>query len=244
MFSSGCLGIPDGISLPFIYLFILNFDKVFSMILTRIYCCWMPFTVGYFPFYSAILGFPGYHWFVHLLPWVPETLVGWSFPYFSLFSSFGVSFLKASCWLSALRCPKELTFGLSSFKASRSHFFRLNFWLSFPLSFFPSELIPSCHVESFPSTFLHGSSFWVPRGTGSLFMNCWFLSLLIHFLHHWVADRDISTLISCVSWSHPPPLLNCLNPTLALLHVPGIPSSWKSPSIPVQFLSLGSPAIF
>ena len=29
-----------------------------------------------------------------------------------------------------------------------------------------------------------------------------------------------------------PPPLNCLNPTLALLHVPGIPGSSKSPSIP------------
>ena len=74
----------------------------------------MPFTVGYFPFYSAILGFLGYHWFLHSLPWVLETLVGWFLPHFSLFSSFGVSSSKASCWLSALRCPKELTFGLSS----------------------------------------------------------------------------------------------------------------------------------
>ena len=83
-----------------------------------------------------------------------------------------------------------------------------------PLSFFPSELILSCHVESFPSTFLHGSSFWVPRGTSSLFMNCWFLSLLIHFLHNWVADRDISTLVSCVSWSPPPPWTVLIQPWL------------------------------
>ena len=112
VFSSGCLRISNGFSL--LFSLVLNSDRVFSRIFVLIHCYWMSFTVGYFPFYSAILGFPGYHWFLHLLPCVPETLVGWSFPYFSLFSSFGVSSSKASCWLSALRCPKELTFGLSS----------------------------------------------------------------------------------------------------------------------------------
>ena len=76
---------------------------------------------------------------------------------------------------------RELTFGPSSFKASKPYLFKLNFWLPFPLSFFPSELIHSYQVEIFPATSLRGSSFWVPRGTSPLFMNCWFPSLLIHF---------------------------------------------------------------
>ena len=121
--------------------------------------------------------------------------------------------------LPVLGCPKGLTFGLSSFKASKFHLFRPNFWLLFPLLFFPSELIPSYQVESFPATFLHGSSFWVSRGTNHLFMNCWFPSLLISFLHQWVVDRDISVLVSCVSWHA---LLNYPSSSVALLHVPRI----------------------
>ena len=44
-------------------------------------CCWMPFTIGCFPFYSAILGFSGYYWFPQFAPLgtrinvVPATLV-------------------------------------------------------------------------------------------------------------------------------------------------------------------------
>ena len=99
----------------------------------------------------------------------------------SLFSSFGVSSSKVSCYLFVLVCLKELTLDFSLFKVSSFHLFKLNFLLPFPLSFFPSELIPSCQVETFPATSLHGSSFWVPRGTSPLFMNCWFPSLLIPF---------------------------------------------------------------
>ena len=71
VFSNGCLRTLDGIS-P-IFLFFLNSDKVFSRIFALIHCCWMPFTVSYFPFYSAILGFPRYHWFrrYHWFPLFP-----------------------------------------------------------------------------------------------------------------------------------------------------------------------------
>ena len=90
-----------------------------------------------------------------------------------------------------------------------------------------------CHFLKWADSFLPG---WkLPSHSPS-----WFLFLgspryqpLIHellvpkpfdsFLHHWVADRDISILVPYVSWH---PFLNCLNPTLALLHIPRIPSSW------------------
>ena len=94
---------------------------------------------------------------------------------------FGASSSKVSCCLSVLICLKELTLGFSLFKVSSSYLFRLSFWLPFPLLFSPSELIPSCQVESFLATSPHGSSFWVPRGTSPLFMSCWFPSLLVPF---------------------------------------------------------------
>ena len=117
----------------------------------------------------------------------------------------------------------------------------LESWLLVPL---PSRLLnltfsdsafgclSRCHFPKWADSFLPG---WkLPSHFSS-----WFLFLgspryqpLVHellvskpsdsFLHHWVADRDISILIPCVSWH---PFLNCLNPTLALLHVPRISSS-------------------
>ena len=120
---------------------------------------------------------------------------------------------------------KELTFGLFSFKASRSHLFRLDFWLFFPLSFFPSELILSCQVESFLATFLHDSSFSVPRGTSPLFMHCWFPSLLIFFFFCFIRWLIGTYLFSFLVFLGTP--LKCINPTLALLHNPRIPSSWQ-----------------
>ena len=63
-------------------------------------------------------------------------------------------------------------------------------------------------------------------------MNCWFPSLLIPFLHHWVADKDTSVLVPYVSWHAP---INRLNPNLTLLHVPRIPDLWESPGILAQF---------
>ena len=60
VFSSGYLRIPDGV-FPF-FLF-LNSHRVFLKgFFPLIHCCWMPFTVGCFFFYSDILGFLGYHW--------------------------------------------------------------------------------------------------------------------------------------------------------------------------------------
>ena len=99
-----------------------------------------------------------------------------------------------------LGCPKWLTFGLSFFKTSRFHLFRLNFWLPFLLSFFPSELIPSCQIESLPSCFpswffILGSSRYQPLAHELLFSK-----LSGSFLHHWMADRNVSILVPCVSW--------------------------------------------
>ena len=147
----------------------------------------MPLTVGYFPFYSVILGFSGYHCFppfAHLgtrINVVPATLVAGPFLIPHYFLLLGFLPQKPLVNFSFWGVPKELTFGSSSFKSSKPHLFRLSFWLPFPLSFFPSELIHSCQVESFPAISLHGSSFWVPGGTSPLFGNCWFPSLLILF---------------------------------------------------------------
>ena len=115
-----------------------------------------------------------------------------------------------------LGCPRGLTFGLSSFKASRFHIFRPTFWLLFPLSFFPSELIPSTRLKDSQPHSLMVFLPELPKVPGPLLLSCWFLSLLTPFLHHWVADRDLSILVSCVSWHAP---LNFLNPNLALLLV-------------------------
>ena len=147
----------------------------------------MPFIVGCFPFYSVILRFPGYHWFLPFAPLVtrtnvvPATLVASPFLIPHYFLLLGFLPQKPLANFPFWGVLKELTFGPSSFKASRSHLFKLNFWLYLPLSFFLSELILSCQIESFPATFLHGSSLWVSRGTSPFFMNCWFPSLLIPF---------------------------------------------------------------
>ena len=157
----------------------------------------MPFIVGYFLFYSAILGFLGYHWFPLFTPLgtrtnaMSATLVASPFLilHYFLLLRFPLQIPPAN--FPVLGGPRGLTFGLSFPKAFGSHFFKTTFWLLFPLSFFPSGLIPSYHAKRSPAIFLHGSSSWVPQGTRPLLMSCWFINLLIPFLHHWVADRDI-----------------------------------------------------
>ena len=179
-------------------------------------------------------GFRGTIDSLYLLLWVLEPMLcqqhGWlvssSFFIISFFWDFLFKRpqLTFSFWGVLKGWP--LVFLLS--KLLDSTFFKSNFWLLFPLSFSPSELILSYQVKSFPATFLHGFSFWVPRGISLLFMNCWFPILLILFLHQWVVDRGISVLVSCISWHA---LLNCLNPSLALLHVSRIPGISESPGI-------------
>ena len=120
-------------------------------------------------------------------------------------------------------------------------FFSLSFWLPFLLSFFPSELIHSCQVKSRPSYFpswffILGSSRYQPI-THELLVS----KLSSSFLHHWVADRDVSVLVPCVFLAL---LLSCLNLILALLHVPKISSPWQSLGISAQFLPLDSLVIF
>ena len=79
-------------------------------------------------------------------------------------------------------------------------FFRLSFWLPFLLSFFPSKLISSCQVESlpsyFPSWFFFLSSSRYQPFTHELLVS----KLSSSFLHHGVADRDVSIFVPCVSW--------------------------------------------
>ena len=169
VFFSGCLRIPDGIS-HFFSLF-LNSNRVFSMIFTLIHCCWMPFTTSCFLFYSVILRFSGYHWFPLFVLLgtetnvVSTTLVVGPFLILHYFLLLRFPLQMTPADLPVMGCPRRLAFGLSSSKASRFYLFRPTFWLLFPLSFFPSELIPSCQVERSPTTFPYGSSSWVPRGT-------------------------------------------------------------------------------
>ena len=148
MFSSSCLKILGGIS--FSFLSFLEFWQSFLNDSTLVHCCWMLFTFGYFPFYGVILGFPRYYWFPQFAPLGTRTnvvlakLVAGPFfisYYFLLLEFIPPKLLADFPFWGVL---KELTFCPSSFKASRSHFFRLNFWLFFPLLFFPSELIPTC----------------------------------------------------------------------------------------------------
>ena len=120
-------------------------------------------------------------------------------------------------------------------------FFRFSFWLPFLLSFFPSKPIPSCQVESLPSYcpswfFFLGSLRYQP-----LVHELLVSKLSSSFLHHWVADRDVSVLVPCVFLAL---LLICLNLILALLHVSKISSPWLSLGILAQFLPLDSLVIF
>ena len=65
--------------------------------------------------------------------------------------------------------------------------------------FFSSELIPSCWVESFPTISLHGSSFLDSLRYQPLIHGLLVLKPSDSFLHHWMADRDTSILVPCVS---------------------------------------------
>ena len=131
----------------------------------------MPFTFGCIPFYSVILGFLRYHWFPLFALMgtrtnvVSTTLVAGPFLILHYFLLLRFPLQKTPADLPILGCPRGLTFGLSSSKASRFQLFRPTFWLIFPLSFFPSELIPFCQAKRSPATFPYGSSSWVPLGT-------------------------------------------------------------------------------
>ena len=111
------LGIPDGISL--IFLSFWNFDRVSSRIFALIHYCWMPFTVSYFSFYSAILRFPGYHWFPLFVLLVTKTnvvlatLVAGSFLILHYFLLLRFLLRKSPADLPILGCPRRLTFLLS-----------------------------------------------------------------------------------------------------------------------------------
>ena len=184
----------------------------------------MPFIVGYFLFYSAILGFLGYHWFPLFTPLgtrtnaMSATLVASPFLilHYFLLLRFPLQIPPAN--FPVLGGPRGLTFDLSFSKTYRFHLFRPTFWLLSPFSFFSNELIPFYQAKTSPATFFNGPSSWVPWGTRPLLISCWFLSLLILFLHHWMVD---GTYLSSFSMFLGMPPLNCLSPNLALLHIPG-----------------------
>ena len=154
VFSSGCFRIPDGV-FPLFSLFwiITNFSQgSFPLI----HCCWMPFTVGCPSFHSTILGLSG-------VPLISSIC----YPEYQ--NQCCVS--NISDWpLPILRGPKRLVFFFS--KTSRYHLFRPTFWLLSFLSFFLNGQIPFHQAKRFPATFLHSPSFWIPRDTRPLFMNC------------------------------------------------------------------------
>ena len=103
----------------------------------------MPFTVRCFPFYSAILGFPRYYWFLSFSPLgtrtnvVPTTFVVGPFliPHYFLLLRFLLQ--KASCWLSRLGGPRRLAFVLSFSNAFIFHFFHTHLLVAFPFVIFP-----------------------------------------------------------------------------------------------------------
>ena len=120
-------------------------------------------------------------------------------------------------------------------------FFRLSFWLPFLLSFFPSKLISSCQVESlpsyFPSWFFFLSSPRYQPFTHELLVS----KLSSSFLHHGVADRDVSIFVPCVSWHSfwvvlISSWLGCTSR--------GFRAPWQSLDILAQFLPLDYLVIF
>ena len=134
---------------------------------------------------------------------------------------------------------KSWPFGPFSFKIS--HLFQTQLLVAFPFVIFPKwadSFLPGWKSSSyFPSWF-----FFLGSPRYQLFVHELLVSKLSgSFLHHWVADRDVSVLIPCVFLAL---LLSYLNLILALLHVPRIPSPWQSLGIPGQFLPLGSLVIF
>ena len=231
------LSISDSVFPPF-SLF-LNSSKVFSNIFTSIDCGWLSFTIGCLLFYSDTLGFPRYHWFPPfallgtITNVVSATLVAGPLliAYYFLLLRFFLQ--KSLADFLVMGGPRWLTFVLTFSMSSRFHLLAAFPFVIFPKwadSFLSGWKIPS-HL---PWWFFFFFPSWVLQGTRPLLMNCWFLSLLIHFLHHWVANSDTSVLVPCVSWHAP---LNRLNPNLTLLHVPRILGLWESLGILAQFRS-------
>ena len=200
----------------------------------------MPFIVDCLSIYSAILGLQGYHWFLPLALLGTRTnaalvtLVVGSFLILHYFPFLRFSLQKSLVdfpvlgglegWPLIFPFPGLLdsTFSDPPFNCFPfCHFSQVSWFLSVrlkdpqPPSFM--VLLPGFPEVPDPYSWVVGSqAFW---------------SL---FLHHWVADKDISILVPCVSWHAP---LNCLNPNLVLLHVSRIPGSWESLGILAQFFS-------
>ena len=130
--------------------------------------------------------------------------------------------------------PKGLTFDFSFSNTSRFHLFKPTFWLLSFLSFFLNGLIPFYQTERFSTTFLHGPSFWVPRGTRPLFMSCWFPSLLFLFCIIGCLMGHIWPRSLCF-WECS---LSCLSLNLAMLNIPRIPGFWEFLGILVQLSPL------
>ena len=210
-------------SLFFLFIF-LNSNKAFSRIfhsnslLLNALHCWLSLLLLCHPRVSGVPLIPSICSLGYQNQCCVSNIGGWSIPHSSLFPSFEVPSLKTPSWLSRSGDPRGLTFDISFSKASKFHFFRPTFWLLSPFSFFSNELIPFYQAKTSPATFFNGPSSWVPWGTRPLLISCWFLSLLILFLHHWMVD---GTYLSSFSMFLGMPPLNCLNPNLDLLHIPG-----------------------
>ena len=235
-------------SLFFLFIF-LNSNKAFSRI-----------------FHSNSLLLNALHWWLSLLllchprvsgvPLIPSicslgyqnqccvsNIGGWSIPHSSLFPSFEVPSLKTPSWLSRSGDPRGLTFDISFSKASKFHFFRPTFWLLSPFSFFSNELIPFYQAKTSPATFFNGPSSWVPWGTRPLLISCWFLSLLILFLHiRWLMGH-ICPCSSCF-WACPlelsqsQPGLTAHPKDPKLLGIPRYPGPVFLLELPSDFLTL------
>ena len=205
MFSSGYLGILNAVFPLFSPL--LNSDKVFSSIFTLVDCGWMNFTIGSFPFYSAILGFRGYHWFppFTLLNTrtnvVPATLVAGPFFILNYFLLLRFPLQKAPCWLS--RSGGILESWLLFFPSLRL----LDSTSSDP----PFGCFPFCHfsqVNWFLSARLKDPkppSFMVlPPGFPKVpNPYSWVVGSQALWPHYWVSNKDIFVFIPYISWHAP-----------------------------------------
>ena len=83
-----------------------------------------------------------------------------------------------------------------------------------------AESIPA-RLKVFAATSLYSSSLWVPWGTNLLFMNCHSPCFLVFCCTTGCLRRTYLRFLYFMV-----PILSCLNPTLAVLHVPRIMSLW------------------
>ena len=162
---------------------------------------------------------------------MPASLVASLFLISHYFLLLGSLLQKPPADFPFLEVLKGWFFVLSFSKVSRFHFFQTHLLAAFPFVIFPrwadSFSIRPKDRKSPPFLVLHG----FPEVPRLLFISYWFLGLLTSFLHHWVANKDTSVLVPCVS-RHPRWTV-LIHPGFAAC--PRIPGSWKSSGISAQF---------